>query len=235
AHGCRPLDGPPRAAESIPMNCWAVVPIKRRSAAKQRLGGRLSPELRLALTRTMLESVVDALRNSRGVDRIAFASVERDTIPEEFPVLPDTGGGLNAVLEDARRTLIARGAGTLLVLPADLPLISAADIDAVVKSGRRGGFALGADDAGRGTNALFLRTSAAFRFQFGPDSRARHLEEAMRIGCMPAEVSSPGLSLDVDEPQDLDRLLAADDPRYLFLTAGPGGNAWHMQREMRNG
>jgi hypothetical protein len=42
--------------------------------------------------------------------------------------LPDTGGGLNAVLEDARRTLIARGAGELLVLPADLPLITATDI-----------------------------------------------------------------------------------------------------------
>lgn len=217
------------------MSCWALVPIKRRSAAKQRLGGWLSPELRLTLTRTMLESVVDALRNSRSVDRIAFASVERDTIPEEFPVLPDTGGGLNAVLEDARRTLSARGAGTLLVLPADLPLISAADVDAVVESGRRGGFALATDDAGRGTNALFLKTGAAFRYQFGPDSRVRHLEEAMRIGCRPAEVSFPGLSFDVDEPPDLDRLLAAADPRYLFLTAAPGGNAWHMQREMRNG
>jgi 2-phospho-L-lactate guanylyltransferase len=217
------------------MSCWALVPIKRRSAAKQRLGARLSPELRLALTRMMLESVVDALRNARGVDRIAFASVERDTIPEEFPVLPDTGGGLNAVLEDARRTLIARGAGELLVLPADLPLITATDIDAVVESGQQGGFALATDGAGRGTNALFLRTSAAFRFQFGPDSRVRHLEEALRSGCRPAEVSFPGLSFDVDEPQDLDRLLAADDPRYLFLTADTGGNAWHMQREMRNG
>lgn len=217
------------------MSCWALVPIKRRSAAKQRLGERLSPALRLALTRTMLESVVDALRKSRRVDRIAFASAERDTIPMEFPVLPDMGGGLNAVLEDARGLLIARGADELLVLPADLPLISAADIDAVVESGRRGGFALGADDAGLGTNALFLRTSAAFRFQFGAGSHARHLEEAMRIGCVPEELSIPGISFDVDEPQDLDRLLAADDPRYLFLAAGPGGNAWPMQREMRHG
>jgi 2-phospho-L-lactate guanylyltransferase len=217
------------------MNCWAVVPIKRRSAAKQRLGGRLSPELRLALTRTMLDAVVDALRKSCSVDRIAIASAERDTIAAEFPVLPDRGGGLNAVLEDARRSLVARGADELLVLPADLPLIEAAEIDAVVESGRRGGFALGADDAGLGTNALFLRTSAAFRFQFGADSRARHLEEAMRIGYMPAEMSLPGISFDVDEPQDLERLLAADDPRYLFLNAGPGGNAWLMQREMQHG
>jgi len=217
------------------MSCWALVPIKRRSAAKQRLGEQISPELRLALTRAMLESVLDALRKSRGVDRIAFASVERDTIPAEFPVLPDMGGGLNAVLEDARQLLLARGADELLVLPADLPLIAASDIDAVVESGRRGGFAIGADDAGLGTNALFLRTSAAFRFQFGADSRSRHLEEAKRLGCMPAEVSSPGLSFDVDEPQDLDRLLAANDPRYLFLAPGPGGNAWSMHRELRHG
>lgn len=216
------------------MSCWALVPIKRRSAAKQRLGERLSPELRLALTRTMLESVVHALRRSRRVDHVAFASVERDTIPAEFPVLPDKGGGLNAVLEDARRFLVARGADELLVLPADLPMVSAADIDAVVESGRRGGFALAADDAGLGTNALFLSAGAAFRFQFGDDSRACHLAESMRTGFMPVEANSPGLSFDVDEPQDLDRLLAADDPRYLFLTAGPGGNAWPMQRKMRH-
>lgn len=217
------------------MSCWAIVPVKRRSAAKQRLGELLSPELRLALTRAMLASVVDALRKSRRLDHVAFASVERDTIPAEFPVLPDRGGGLNAVLEDARRLLIAQGADELVVLPADLPMISAADIDAVVESGRRGGFALATDDAGLGTNALFLGLKTAFRFQFGADSRARHLAESMRTGCVPAEVNSPGLSFDVDIPQDLDRLLIADDPRYLFLTAGPGGNAWPVQREMQLG
>lgn len=217
------------------MSTWALVPVKRRSAAKQRLAGRLPPAVRLELTRTMLGCVVDALRKSRLIDHVAFASAERDTIPLEFALLPDAGGGLNAVLDDARRSLLANGAAELLVLPADLPFVTAADIDAVVESGRRSGFALATDRAGRGTNALYLRAASPFRFRFGPDSRASHVEEAARAGWLPVPVESAGLSFDVDESEDFDRLLAAGDPRYRFPAAASGGNAWPVQRAMQAG
>lgn len=183
----------------------------------------------------MLAGVIEALRKSSRIDHVAFVSAERDTIPAEFPVLPDEDKGLNAALDDARRSLMEMGADELLVLPADLPSVAATDIDFVVESGRQSGFALVADAAGRGTNALFLRGRAPFRFRFGADSCAAHLEEARRAGCTPTVVDCPGLSFDVDEPEDLDRLLAAAQPRYTFLIAGPGGNAWPLQRAIRIG
>ena len=62
------------------------------------------------------------------------------------------------------------------------------------------------DAAGIGTNALCLMSTQPFRFQFGPDSRRLHLQEAQRLGSSPQVVHLPGLEFDVDSPADLDLL-----------------------------
>ena len=98
------------------------------------------------------------------------------------------------------------------MLPADLPTITAAEIDALVRAGRRGGFAIAPDAAGVGTNALCLVSAHPFRFQFGSDSRQLHLEEAERTGLSPQVVRLPGLEFDVDSPADLARL---DERQWL--------------------
>lgn len=215
------------------MSCWALVPVKPREAAKRRLAGRLSPRLRLELTRAMLAGVIEALQDSRGVDHVGVVSAERDTVPSGVAVLPDRGSGLNAALEDARLALRAVAASEFIVLPADLPLITAADVDGLVQAGRESGFAIATDRAGRGTNALYLRAESPAGFRFGADSRAAHVAEAIRTGCAPAALDTPGLRFDVDEPEDLDRLIEAAHPRYTFLTVGSGGTAWPMQRATR--
>jgi len=45
-----------------------------------------------------------------------------------------------------------------------------------------------------------------YRFQFGPDSRRLHLEEATRVGLSPQVLHLAGLEFDVDSPADLERL-----------------------------
>ncbi len=101
------------------------------------------------------------------------------------------------------------GCREVVILPADLPKISGSDIDALVSASRPGGFAIAPDAAGVGTNALCLVGAAAFRFQFGPDSRRLHVEEANRMGLHPQILSLPGLELDVDSPDDLNLLESA--------------------------
>jgi 2-phospho-L-lactate guanylyltransferase len=98
------------------------------------------------------------------------------------------------------------------MLPADLPTITAADIDALVRAGRRGGFAIAPDAAGVGTNALCLVSAHPFSFQFGSHSGRLHLEEAERTGLSPQVVRLPGLEFDVDSPADLARL---DERQWL--------------------
>jgi len=98
-----------------------------------------------------------------------------------------------------------------VILPADLPNITAGDIDALVRAGRSGGFAIAPDTAGTGTNALCLVSPQVFRFQFGLDSQRLHLREAERAGVRSQVVRLPGLAFDVDSPADLDRL---DEQRW---------------------
>ena len=207
-----PLRGLPRPPDPR-LGCCALVAIKRRADGKGRLAGVLSPDERLALVRSMLRHVLDALASAQTVRQIVVVSPERDEIPAHIPVLADRGEGVNVALSQARAALLEFGARALLVLPADLPRLSAAEIDRFVRAGRRG-FVLAPDACGTGTNALYLRGTASFDFHFGADSRRQHLIEAQRRGYAPHLHRSPGLCTDVDAPADL----AALDPSTWPLT-----------------
>jgi 2-phospho-L-lactate guanylyltransferase len=217
------------------MSCWVLVPIKRRAACKSRLAGELAYAQRLQLVRVMLACVIGAVRDSHAIDGIAFVSAERDTIPAEIPVFADPGGGLNAALEAARAALVTRGVDALIVLPADLPAITSRDVALLGEVGGHAGFAFATDCSALGTNALWLPARAPFRFQFGPGSRRRHLFEAERLGMTPALVSAPGLAFDIDSPEDLQRLFASDDPRFVSLRFSSGETPWRVRQQTQVG
>ena len=211
------------------MSCWALVPIKSRAECKGRLAGWLAPAERLRIVREMAGRVLAAARETRWIDHVAVVSPERDSVPMDVLVLDDPGCGLNPALDFARNKLVDRGADELVVLPADLPLVTAADIDLLVTLGRRTGFALATDTACTGTNALFLKPADGFRFQFGPDSRRQHLAEASRLGWSPEFARTRGLEFDLDRVEDLICLRAQGDTRVASLQLLPAGGAWLLQ------
>ena len=187
----------------LAMGCCALIAIKARAQCKTRLEQQLRVEQRVELARRMLTMVIAAARGAHNVAQVIVLSPERDTVPDEVPVLADSGLGLNQALLQAQRALQAIGCRELVVLPADLPNVTGAEIDRLVRAGRRGGFALAPDLAQRGTNALCLATSQPFQFRFGIGSRQLHLLEARRLGLRPITVSAPGLAFDIDTPADL--------------------------------
>ena len=184
----------------------ALIAIKQRARCKTRLSETLTPAARLELVRSMLAAVLTAAGAARTIGQIVVVSPERDTVPADVPVIVDTGEDLNRALTEARQVLLEVGCREVVILPADLPTISAADIDGLTHAGRFGGFAIAPDTAGSGTNALCLVSAQAFRFQFGLDSQRLHLREAERMGLSPQVVCFPGLQFDVDSPADLRRL-----------------------------
>jgi 2-phospho-L-lactate/phosphoenolpyruvate guanylyltransferase len=184
----------------------ALIPIKARNRCKTRLADVLAPSARLELVRAMLSSVLHAARNAHTVHSVLVISPERDTLPADIPVLADTGESLNSALMQAHRVVREFGCHEIVVLPADLPEITPADIDELVRAGRAGGCAIAPDAVGIGTNALYLTTPAPFQFQFGPDSGSLHQREARRLGLNPRVVRLPGLELDVDTAADLERM-----------------------------
>jgi len=199
------------------VSSWALVPIKARSEAKRRLSGALGETARTALVRAMLENVLEALGGCPAIEEIAVVSPERDVLPAAFELLPDPGQGLNFAVEESLRSLAARGAERIVIVAADLPLLSADDIASLVAASSRASVALAPDRSGSGTNALGLTLPTRFRFHFGPGSLPQHLAEAARLGLKPVAVRRPGLAFDVDEPEDVTLLKGYAVPRYGFL------------------
>lgn len=183
----------------------ALIAIKERVRCKTRLADVLTPAARIDLVRSMLTAVLKAAGNAQTVHQVIVISPERDTVPAEIPVLADSGESLNSALIQAHMVLREFGCHEVVVLPADLPMITSTEIDELVRAGRDGGFALASDAAGLGTNALCLVSTQPFRFQFGSDSRRLHLQEAQRLGATPQELHLPGLEFDVDSPTDLEQ------------------------------
>src|SRR5215216_2563311 len=119
----------------------AVVPVKDLRGTKSRLAPILNPGARAGLTLYMMGRVVAALREA-GVEDVCVVSPDRIVLNEAqsrgaTPLIQESRG-LNPALEEGRRRVLDLGASTLLVLPADLPLLEAADVLAVLEEAGEG-------------------------------------------------------------------------------------------------
>lgn len=191
----------------------AVVPIRSLSGAKSRLGEPLDPEERADLVLAMLRRTVAAALASRRLDGVAVVSQDADLLAQARAMgaasLLQQSDGLNEGLTETRDSACAE-ATALLVLPADLPAVSAEAIDRLAEvagetAARTPGRAvvvLVSDRHGTGTNALLVAPPDAIPFRFGEQSRAAHAAEAAAAGAAYVELDGP-LSFDVDTPEDL--------------------------------
>jgi 2-phospho-L-lactate guanylyltransferase len=179
----------------------AVIPFKGRGERKTRLAGFLKPEERQALSERLFRHVAGVLGSVPQIDDVVVLS---DVRPPGWTgrLALDEGRGLNGELGALAAGL---GAGPLLIVHADLPLIGPGDIEALL-SGALGGVGIAPDRHGEGTNALALRYPTGFDFAFGPGSFARHQAEAKGLAQV---VVRQGLGLDIDIPEDLTAAAAA--------------------------
>ena len=182
------------------MTWTAVIPLKGRGERKTRLAARLDAEQRRQLSLRLFERVAEVLRRSPPISDIALLS---DVVPEGWKdsLRRDGGRGLNVELTSLVADL---GPRPLLVIHADLPLLSTEDI-AVLLAKAAGGCAIAPDRGGTGTNAIALCDPSGFEFAFGPGSFARHLAAAQGRAHV---VTRPGLGLDIDTPDDFDAAIA---------------------------
>jgi 2-phospho-L-lactate guanylyltransferase len=187
------------------MKTVAIVPLKRLSEAKGRLAGALTGQARAELAREMLGHVLEAILMSECVHVTAVISPEEELqLPPGVTLIEQKGSGLNNILEQGRRWAIEQGADALLIVFADLPRLSAAEIKEMVESGSEPKtIVLAPDRRGEGTNALLSNPPSLARFHFGSHSYARHLRSAARAKAHAITYTAPGTTLDIDTPEDL--------------------------------
>jgi 2-phospho-L-lactate guanylyltransferase len=187
----------------------AIVPVKSLVRAKSRLAGALDPQERVTVTLGMLWHVLETIAQSGMVDMVGVISPDPDlpTLPHGAIHIEQPEPGLNWGLEQGREWAIAQGAEAVLVVFADLPLLSATEIAEILSLGRDNGtVVLAPDRHGTGTNVMLAHPPSLARLAFGRNSFNKHLTLHEEAGALIKTYSSTGTALDVDTPDDLTEL-----------------------------
>jgi 2-phospho-L-lactate guanylyltransferase len=196
------------------LKATAVLPVKRFAAAKQRLAPGMGSTHRAELAAAMLEDVLEAIGTARSVERTIVVSSEQRAVEiasacgAEVIADPDEGGHSGAALAGIARAE-QLGAGTVVLLPIDCPLVSARELERLLTGMPERYVAIVPDRHGTGTNALVLSPPDAIEPSFGEGSCARHVSAARQAG-VPFNVEElPSLALDLDTPADIVALTMA--------------------------
>lgn len=187
-----------------------ILAVKRLDQAKQRLGSGFTPVERAEVARALLEDAFALCALSDGVRWWVVSdssSVLQEATERGFQAVHDAGEGLNPALVRAVDAVLAGGADSVTVIPADIPLTRPGDIEVILETGATSEIVIVPAGDG-GTNALYLTPPGLIEPLFGPRSLQAHLSAAeqgrLRCSVLPLE----RMALDIDTPEDIECLLA---------------------------
>jgi len=199
------------------MKTAVVIPVKPIERALGRLAPILSPLERRELQAAMLADLLLACRNCWAVTQTLV--VTNDAIAAQLSaaagatVVEDHAPprGMNPAVSIGQADAIVRGMDAVMILTADLPLVSASDLEIVLGALAPGRSAvLVPSRDGTGTNALVLAPPFGIATRLGPNSRALHEFALLEAGIDLCQLEIPSLALDVDTPEDLLVLATCD-------------------------
>ncbi len=185
-----------------------LAPMKPLASAMTRLADVASGPRRQALVLTMLNRVLTAAAGAVGADSCCVVGGD-DVVRQSIATLgvrwaEDEGGGLNGALLAAMGHAFADGANAVLILPADLPMITTDEVRAVIAASDGLTQAVGvAATRDGGTNALLIPAQYAIQPAYGVDSFARHRGLIKAAGATLLTVDAPGIAFDLDTAEEL--------------------------------
>ena len=196
------------------MTLWAIVPVKPLRRGKSRLAGTLSEDERTHLNQLLLEHTLKTLTDLKEIEQILVVSRDPAALSiaqkQGARTVREAAGSpqLNTAL--TRATVVAQVYATrgVLVLPADLPLMTPNDILALIERATQPPVVVIAPDRHKkGTNALLICPAGLIEYDFGVGSFQRHCKRARQAGARLEVVTLPSLGLDLDLPEDLEEVL----------------------------
>jgi 2-phospho-L-lactate/phosphoenolpyruvate guanylyltransferase len=209
------------------MRTAAILPVKRFSAAKQRLGESVADPLRADLARAMVGDVLSALRKCAAIEATIVVTCEPSVATaaryiDAIVVEDSAEQGQSAAASLGLARALREGFERALCVPGDCPTLDPAELtnllsagesseDAGIQSGsptragvnRAPHVVIVPDRHGSGTNGLLLAPPDAIVPSFGLDSRARHERLARESGATWRIEQAASLLLDIDTGEDL--------------------------------
>ena len=206
---------------------WVVMPVKNLADAKQRLAGVLNAEERRALFRAMLEDVLASVSRCGDLAGVAMVTRDREACAlaaryRARVLQEDADRGHTSASSFGVRVLASEGVTGMLQLPADIPLITTQDVDAVLDAhGEAPAVTLAPSRDELGSNAVACSPADVLPLRFGDDSYHPHVRRARSLGIEPCVIRRRGLALDIDTPDDLREFLSSPSSTraYDYLTS----------------
>jgi 2-phospho-L-lactate guanylyltransferase len=194
------------------MTIWAIVPVKPFNLGKSRLAGTISEDDRINLNTRLLVHTLTTLSEISEIGQVLVVSRDSNVLSISRDlgaktVLENGSPQLNTAL--TRATIFAQlhAIYGVLILPADLPLLSKYDILSLIESASNPPVVvISPDRREEGTNALLISPAGLIEYDFGPDSFERHCRRAKLAGARLEIVNLPSLAFDLDIPEDLQML-----------------------------
>jgi len=195
------------------MRAILLIPFKSLATAKQRLAPVLDQGRRSQLAEAMLRDVLHAAAGVKsGIDvALVTGDLHAQMLAGEFGfiVIADPRNeSETAAIEMATAWCEERGYDTTIVVPADIPLITSEELHRVLDAAPVEGAVLVPAYDRRGSNCILRRPASIIPLRFGNDSFLPHCESMRRTGKELVILELPGIGLDIDNPHELEMLVA---------------------------
>lgn len=198
------------------MSLWAIVPVKPLRRGKSRLSAVLSEDERSQLNHQLFVHTIAVLKQVSAVTDILVVSRDSNVLTEarELQVRTVTENGAPELNNALRRaTLFSKTFSTegILIVPADLPLMTPEDVsDFLSRRSDPPTVIIAPDRRRQGTNLLFTNPADLLVFSYGQESFERHLKLARQKNARVEIVENDRIALDLDVPEDYNLLRSAD-------------------------
>ncbi len=192
------------------MTLWAIIPVKPLRRGKSRLSEVLSLEARTALNHYLLSNTLEILASVPEIEYSLVVSRDPEalTIAREYgarTVQEQGSPQLNIALTRATMVALSHSVQGVLIVPADLPLLTVDDIREVVKRATNPPVVVITPDRHhQGTNALLISPPGLIKYEYGAGSYQKHCTQAMKAGARLEVCERGSVALDIDFPEDLE-------------------------------
>lgn len=185
-----------------------VIPVKCPSKGKSRLSSVMTAEQRFDLNWWLINSTFDQVASLLELARVYVVSESDDVLRaakargfESCRESPSTG--LNAAIEIGAEQSRQDRMTQIMVLPVDLPYLTAQHLLHVIDDARNGhDVVIVVDQAGSGTNLMLWKPLTSAEFHYGPGSAVVHADIASKRGLRVLVRQDAELSFDLDTPDD---------------------------------
>jgi 2-phospho-L-lactate/phosphoenolpyruvate guanylyltransferase len=197
------------------MKIFALVPVKRFESSKSRLSSVLNVVERKELSELLLTNTLSVLTEASAISEIVIVSSDEVAIEiarrNGAQVLRESkDDGVNAAIARADDYSFENGAEATLVIPQDLPLLAAADVNMICRKAESPARCLVVSPSIRydGSNALLRKPSRLLKTSYDEDSFNAHIRAATKVGIPIKVFLSKRIMLDLDTTEDIKILMS---------------------------